>query len=110
MTFSDPVMVDVLTSVGEEKTPSSYALLQNYPNPFNPSTKIDFALKSAGFATLTVYNLLGQEVARLVNGIMPAGRHSVEFNPKAGGIPSGMYFYSLTSGPFSETRKMVIMK
>ncbi|MEO8167030.1 MAG: choice-of-anchor B family protein [bacterium] len=109
-TFSDPITVNVLTGVKEEKLPAVYALEQNYPNPFNPSTKINFALKSAGYTTLTVYNLLGQEVKKLVSGTLPAGRHTVEFNATAGEIPSGMYFYSLTSGGFSETRKMVIMK
>lgn len=110
MTFSDPVTVNVLTNVREEKMPAAYALAQNYPNPFNPSTKIEFSLKSAGFTTLTIYNLLGQEVAKLVNGMVPAGRHSVEFNGKAGAIPSGMYFYTLTSGPFRETRKMILAR
>ncbi|MBX2992571.1 MAG: T9SS type A sorting domain-containing protein [Bacteroidetes bacterium] len=77
LTFVDPVAVSVPTSVGGNTAALSYSLNQNYPNPFNPSTKIEFTLKSGGFTTLTVYNLLGQEVATLVKGTMSAGRHSI---------------------------------
>lgn len=108
--FIEPVTVTVLTSVGNEPRPAAYALEQNYPNPFNPSTRINFSLRQAGFTTLKVYNLLGQEVATLVSGRLEAGRHSVELHANDGRLTSGIYFYKLTSGSFSETRKMVLAK
>ncbi len=89
--------------------PSSYSLLQNYPNPFNPSTKIDFAMKATGKVTLKVYDVLGREVATLVNGVQAAGQHSVVFN--ANNLPSGVYFYSLTTSDGQKfTKKMIFMK
>ncbi|MFQ3608556.1 MAG: T9SS type A sorting domain-containing protein [Chloroherpetonaceae bacterium] len=86
----------------------SYKLDQNYPNPFNPSTKITFSIKNAGFVSLKVYDLLGREVATLVNENRAAGIYDVNFN--AAGLGSGVYFYTLTSGGFSQTKKMMIIK
>ncbi len=88
MTFSDPVMVDVLTAVRDQKILAAYALEQNYPNPFNPSTRIEFSLKSSALTTLAIFNLLGQEVARVVDGVLPSGRHSAEFNASAVSLPT----------------------
>lgn len=107
--YVEPIIIQVPTSVAEE-TPSSYSLGQNYPNPFNPSTKIEFGLKQSGLTTLKVYNLLGQEVAVLVNGIREAGKHSIGLNAESLGLTSGIYFYKLVSGRFSETRKMILSK
>ncbi|MDL1892263.1 choice-of-anchor B family protein [Sphingobacteriales bacterium CHB3] len=109
-TFVDPVAVNVLTSVGRNTAAPSYSLNQNYPNPFNPSTKIEFTLKSGGFTTLKVYNLLGQEVATLVNGTLNAGRHSLGLDINNMQLTSGIYFYKLVSGGFSETKKMIVAK
>ncbi|MCC6962396.1 MAG: DUF4397 domain-containing protein [candidate division Zixibacteria bacterium] len=88
--------------------PSDFALNQNYPNPFNPTTTISFALPNAAPVTLTVYNVIGQEVARLVDGPLPAGPHQVTFD--AANMASGIYFYRLQTDGFSEQRKMVLMK
>jgi hypothetical protein len=88
--------------------PEAYALEQNYPNPFNPSTTISFSLPHAGQANLKVFNMLGQEVATLVNGSLTAGSYQVQFNPA--GLASGVYFYKLTSGDFSQVKKMTLMK
>ncbi len=88
--------------------PSDFALNQNYPNPFNPTTTISFALPKAAPVTLTVYNVIGQEVARLVDGSLPAGPHQVTFD--AVNMASGIYFYRLQTDGFSEQRKMVLMK
>ncbi len=89
--------------------PSSYSLSQNYPNPFNPTTKIDYTLKENGRVTITVYDVLGREVATLVNGVQSAGQHSVTFN--ASNFASGVYIYSLkTSTGVTITKKMVLMK
>lgn len=99
-----------VTSVGPVNgdVPSAFALSQNYPNPFNPSTKIDFALTLPGMTTLVVYNMLGQEVASLVKEELKAGSYSVTFD--AANLSSGLYFYKLTSGSYSATRKMILTK
>ncbi|MBK9096536.1 MAG: T9SS type A sorting domain-containing protein [bacterium] len=91
-----------------EQKPDEYALSQNYPNPFNPTTTINYAIKTAGEVTLKVYDMLGTEVASLVNEIQEAGKYSVEFN--ASNLPSGIYFYTLTSGNFMETKKLILLK
>ncbi len=99
-----------VTSVGpvNGEVPSTFALSQNYPNPFNPATKIDFALSHPGMTTLTVYNMLGQQVASLVDEELKAGSYSLAFD--AANLSSGLYFYTLTSGSFTATRKMMLMK
>lgn len=89
-------------------SPNDFSLEQNYPNPFNPSTQISFTLTKAGMTSLKVYNLLGQEVASLVNDMRSAGRHDVSFN--AAHLSSGVYFYTLRSGSHVETKKMMLMK
>jgi hypothetical protein len=88
--------------------PDDYSLTQNYPNPFNPSTLIKFSIGKTGFTTLKLYNVLGKEVAALVNSELQAGPHEVTFD--ASNLPSGTYFYTLTSGSYSETRKMMFLK
>lgn len=85
-----------------------YSLAQNYPNPFNPSTQIEFAIPKQAQVSLKVFNLLGQEVATLVNGMLNAGQHSATFN--ASRLASGVYFYTLKAGDYTSTRKMVLMK
>jgi ligand-binding sensor domain-containing protein len=86
----------------------SFTLSQNYPNPFNPSTVISYQLPVIGFVTLKVYNILGREIATLVNEEKPAGEYKVEFN--GNNLPSGIYFYQLKAGSFAEIRKMVLLK
>lgn len=88
--------------------PSSLELYQNFPNPFNPSTTIQFELPQSGHATLQVFDLLGRQVASLVNGWLEAGRHEVGFD--AGSLPSGVYFYSVQLGPWRQTRRMVLIR
>lgn len=88
--------------------PESYALSQNYPNPFNPSTEIAFALPEAVDVRLVVYDVLGREVVRLVDGPMGAGLHSVRF--EAADLPSGTYLYRIEAGTFTETRHMALIK
>jgi len=89
--------------------PAVMTLNENYPNPFNPSTKISFSLPASGFATLKVYNVLGQEVATLVNGTVKGGEvQTVSFDGSA--LASGVYYCRLESGQKAETRKMLLLK
>ncbi len=91
-----------------ELLPASFALGQNYPNPFNPSTVIEYQMPHESFVTLKVYDLMGQEIATLVNGREPAGTHQVTWN--AATAPSGVYFYRITAGGFTETKKLVLVR
>ncbi len=116
-TFNNPMQRDTLdfyfttdpaVGVEDEFTPTSYFLEQNYPNPFNPSTKINYGLKESGFVSLKVYNILGTEVATLVNEYKPAGNYKVDFD--ASQLASGVYIYSLKTNNFVQTRKMILEK
>jgi len=88
--------------------PESFSLGQNYPNPFNPTTTIDFEVKKSGLVSLRIFNLLGQEVATLVNEIRPAGTYRVSFN--AGSLTTGVYFYRLTADNFTQTKRMLLIR
>ncbi|MCH7964551.1 MAG: lamin tail domain-containing protein [Bacteroidetes bacterium] len=88
--------------------PLEFELSQNFPNPFNPSTKINYQIPKLSLVTLKVYDVLGNEVATLVNEEKSAGNYEVEFNATT--LPSGIYFYKLQAGSFVETKKMVLMK
>lgn len=87
---------------------TSYSLNQNYPNPFNPSTSIKFSLAEQGNVSLVVYDMLGRQVATLLNGVQSAGDHQVTFN--ASKLASGMYIYTLKAGNFTASKKMLLMK
>ena len=87
---------------------SEYQLFDNYPNPFNPSTKITYSIKEEGLVTLKVFDILGKEIATLVNENKPAGNYEVEFNASL--LPSGMYIYKIQSGQFSDVKKMLLTK
>ncbi|MDP3684017.1 MAG: carboxypeptidase regulatory-like domain-containing protein, partial [Ignavibacteria bacterium] len=100
---------DGVTSVETSKNiVTNYALSQNYPNPFNPSTSISYQLPTNGLVTIKVYNVIGKEIATLVNEFQQSGNYSKEFN--ANGLTSGVYFYTIKSGSFSATKKMILMK
>ncbi len=88
--------------------PNKYELAQNFPNPFNPNTSIKFTLPETGYVKLTVYNMLGQEVVTLVNGVKEAGTHIISFN--AAELNSGIYMYRIESNGFNEVRKMTLIK
>jgi len=85
-----------------------YELGQNYPNPFNPITHIRFNIPETANAKLTVFNVMGEEIATLVDGVMQAGGHTVSWN--AASMPTGVYFYQLESGNFSQTKKLLLVK
>ncbi|MCP4703636.1 MAG: T9SS type A sorting domain-containing protein [candidate division Zixibacteria bacterium] len=94
--------------VGINQIPENFVLKQNYPNPFNPSTKIEFALPRAEFVTVEIFNILGEKVESLVSKELTAGSYSVTWD--AGNISSGIYFYKINAGEFSETKKMTLVK
>ncbi|GAB6283660.1 MAG: hypothetical protein STSR0008_24470 [Ignavibacterium sp.] len=101
--------IGIITSVEDEIIAlNSFELLQNYPNPFNTSTLISYQLPVNSLVTLKVYDILGREVAKLVNEEKPVGVYEVEFN--ATNLPSGVYFYKLQAGSFSETKKLILLK
>lgn len=89
-------------------SPDEFVLSQNYPNPFNPTTKISFHIPITGLVTLKVNDILGNEKATLLNEIKQAGKYEVEF--RKNDLPSGIYFYSLYSGNYSSTKKMILLK
>lgn len=99
-----------VTSVNDPSgsLPTEFSLEQNYPNPFNPSTKISFSIPEKSNVSLKVYDVLGNEVTNLVEGDFLAGAHEVNFN--ASKLASGIYFYVLKAGSFSQTKKMNLLK
>ena len=99
--YSNEINVDV-------KAPLIYKLEQNYPNPFNPSTLIKYSVAKDGFVNVSIFNLLGEKVATLVNNNMQAGNYEINFN--ASMLTSGVYFYSIEAGDFKAVRKMLLMK
>ncbi|RKZ00273.1 MAG: hypothetical protein DRQ13_00760 [Ignavibacteriae bacterium] len=104
-------LIHVLPSTVDVSNPEqlyTYSLKQNYPNPFNPSTTISYQIPEISFVTIKVYDVLGNEVATLVNKENPIGSYEVEFN--ASSLSSGIYFYRLQAGNFVETKKMVLLR
>ena len=88
--------------------PDKYSLSQNYPNPFNPTTTIEFTLPQKEFVTITIFDVLGNEVTTLIKEELSAGLHKIEFN--ASELTSGVYIYKLIAGSFTQTKKMTLMK
>lgn len=111
--FDDLRVVDYRDSVvtgvfNPGMTPAKFHLAQNYPNPFNPATAIEYDIPEGGLVSLTVFDMLGREVATLVDELQPAGKHSVSWNPT--GVASGIYYYRLKAGDHSATRKLLLLK
>ncbi|MBK8983026.1 MAG: T9SS type A sorting domain-containing protein [Ignavibacteria bacterium] len=92
----------------ENQLPAGFKLYQNYPNPFNPATLINYELSNSEFISLKVFDILGNEVKTLVNEKQNAGRYSVEFS--GADLPSGVYYYRLSSGNFNEVKMMTLIK
>ncbi len=99
---------DVISTDVQEELPVSYSLEQNYPNPFNPATQIKYTLAKAGIVNLKIYDVLGREVADLVNKYQEAGKYTVNFN--ASKLASGVYIYRIDSNSFSSVKKMMLIK
>jgi hypothetical protein len=114
-------VVDVKRFFGENQAagvasggvPTEFELSQNYPNPFNASTQISFTLEQGAHAKLEIFNILGESIATLVNKYLPAGKHTASWNAEESNgqsVSSGIYFYRLTAGHFSQSKKMILMK
>lgn len=102
---------EIVTSVDEKtNVPFEFSLSQNYPNPFNPTTLIDWQLAAGSYVTLKVYDMLGREVATLVDEFKQAGYYNSQFSIRNYQLSSGVYFYTLTAGGFRATKKLVLMK
>jgi len=101
---------NLITNIDENSTavPSAYELKQNYPNPFNPSTKIQFAVPQTEFVSLKIYDVLGNEVSTLMHQELSTGSYEIQFNARL--LSSGVYFYQLITGNYSETKKMNLIK
>ena len=106
--YSTEVNMTLLAVDEIAAVPEDFELAQNYPNPFNPATTIEYALPEAGQVTVKVYNLLGVEVATLVNNFKVAGRYNVQW--QAGDLASGVYLVQMRSADFTQTRKVMLMK
>jgi len=106
--YESNVNVGATGIVNANEIPKNYSLSQNYPNPFNPVTKINYALPKDGFVKIKIYDVLSREVATLVSEVKQAGYYSVDFD--ATNYTSGIYFYKLEAGTFSEIRKMMLVK
>jgi hypothetical protein len=98
----------VYSGTENENIISDFHLEQNFPNPFNLITTIRFAIQGLRFTTLKVFDMLGREIASLMNEVKPAGSYEVEFD--ASGLPSGVYLYRLQAGKYSDTRKLILLK
>jgi hypothetical protein len=101
-------IVPAVENIMNENIPIEYHLIQNFPNPFNPSTTFKYQIPELSFVTLKIYDVLGNEIEKLVNEVKPAGSYDIEF--EATQLPSGIYFYRLQAGDYIETKKMVLMK
>ena len=101
---------DIVTSVESfsSEPPSTFSLEQNYPNPFNPTTTVEFDLPHSEFVTLTIYNILGEEVTTLVSERLTAGKYKYDWD--AGSLASGIYLYRIEAGDYVEVKKMVLIK
>ncbi|MBK9098230.1 MAG: T9SS type A sorting domain-containing protein [bacterium] len=98
----------IVSEVANEFIADEYSLEQNYPNPFNPSTKISYFLSTGGNVTLKVFDILGNEIAILVNEEKPAGKYEINFN--ANNLSSGVYIYTIQAANFVESKKMLLIK
>jgi len=101
-------VISIVSEVEEEDYPSEFFLSQNYPNPFNSSTRIKYQIPEMSFVTLKVFDIIGSEIATVVNEEKHPGTYDITWYAKS--LPSGVYFYQLKAGSFIETKKMLLMK
>ncbi|MBM4159324.1 MAG: T9SS type A sorting domain-containing protein [Ignavibacteria bacterium] len=109
MGMTGTIVVSIPTGIQQiTGSAENYKLSQNFPNPFNPVTKISFNIPVTGYVKISVYDAGGKQITELVNGIRQAGEYLVDFN--ASGLSTGVYFYRLTAGEYTEVRKMMYVK
>jgi hypothetical protein len=106
--YSEPIQVTRVTSAPGYEVPAAYSLTQAYPNPFNPTTRIRFGIPQAVHVRVRLFNHLGQAVRVITEGMRAAGYHEVTLS--AEGLPSGIYYYRLEAGSFSDTKKVVLLR
>ena len=111
----DRIRINELTTANKNNgnLPTSFTLNQNYPNPFNPETSIDYVVGKSGHVELTIYNILGDKIKTLVSGYQAAGSYTIKWQADTDGgtsVASGVYFYKLTAGDYTETKKMTLLK
>ena len=106
--YGDTTLTSILST--GNSVPEKFSLSQNYPNPFNPNTNLEFGIPELGFVSLKVYDVLGNEVATLVNETKPAGTYNYQFSTVNYQLSSGIYFYRLEAGEFSEIKRMILIK
>jgi hypothetical protein len=98
----------IINDTTGSEIPDKFSLYQNYPNPFNPNTRISYSIPEQSNVSLKIYDILGNEVQTIINRLQPAGKYTIEF--KSAGLASGVYFYRIQAGSFSEVKKMLILK
>jgi hypothetical protein len=109
LSFLDSILIGNISGVQDNRMfPVHFCLAQNYPNPFNPSTKIEYSIPKTNQVTIKIYDILGREIATMVNERKQAGEYNVIWNAES--VPSGVYFYRIVAGEFIETKKMVVVK
>ncbi|MCX6831860.1 MAG: T9SS type A sorting domain-containing protein, partial [candidate division Zixibacteria bacterium] len=111
----DRIRINELTTANKNNgnLPTSFTLKQNYPNPFNPETAIDYVVGQSGHVELAIYNILGDKIKTLVSGYQAAGSYTIKWQADADGgtsVASGVYFYKLTAGDYTDTKKMTLLK
>ncbi len=106
--IDDVFLANNITAVDEQQLESDYKLEQNYPNPFNPATNISFFIPEKASVTLKIFDNLGREISTLISEELSSGNYTREWN--AAGYPSGVYYYRLQAGSFTETRKLILIK
>lgn len=106
--FSQLIFTETTTSIRQDEISAEYNLYQNYPNPFNPTTKIKYSIPHAGLVSIKVFDLLGSEIATLVNEEKQTGNYEIEFN--ASNLASGVYIYKMQVGNFFNAKKFILMK
>ena len=102
------IIYNAVLAVNNQQVPVKYELAQNYPNPFNPITRIKYSVPKQSFVIIKIFDILGREVKTLVNEIRTAGSYEVDFN--ASYLASGVYFYRMESGDFTDVKKLVLLK
>jgi hypothetical protein len=109
----EPTKLPYATPKTQHQTPDAFGLFQNHPNPFNPETEISYNLPHDSYVTLTIFNIVGQEVKTLVDGFQDAGHKSIRWDGKdndGNKVSSGIYFYRIQAGEYSQTKRMVLLK